>query len=879
PQLPVYFLLNNRTLAAGSTMGLPLPTIGRRLFSWWGDSRVFLAMVTSLEDAVNADNDIQSGLVPAFLVVEDSPSYCTRLLIVLYNHIFEQVRFAMRHAAIRENERMARMRMRPKVLVAYNYKDALHYVNKYGNALLGVISDIEFGRNGTLCHTAGLDLAHHIQEHHPAIPILFNSTRGSHKTSARKLNALFHNKTTDDLNETVSLFLREKVGFGEFIFRGPEGNRAATVTTFTELAATVQKLPSSLVAAYVRDDSIRRWLSCQGERSFAQRVGLLCAGEGARDDDELSAAFIDELQQYIDNRHRGKIIALDDVGRLSSRYISSLCSGSLGGKGRGVSFLNTIVQNMDPANQPPGLTIKTPLTAIIGIEEFERLIGLPHIKACMHEQAPYEKIRQAFLQAQLSERVMSRLRVFVHQVSTPVAVRSSSLLEDSVSQPFAGVFETYILPNSHPDAHARLRQLVESIKLVFASLFQPEARAYFASIGQKPEHDRMAVVLQQLVGNRFGRWFYPHISGVAQTYNFYPVGHMKPEDGYAIMAFGLGVYVVEGRTGHRFSPRHPQIDFGSIRDTLNASQVQFYAVDLENRSPDFVRDGEKAALSLRSVSEARENGSLLHCASVYNPDNDQIESDMRKPGPLIVNFADILKHHYLPLAESIDTVLTTLQQATENPVELEFAVELEKKTRGPSALYLLQVRPLVGEQLGHSLSDIAYEPEQVVLFSETALGNGKINDIYDVVIIKPHSYDRLQTKEMVGEVEYFNRLLVDESRQYILIGPGRWGTRDPSLGIPVVWSQIANARAVVEVGLSDTAFDPSQGSHFFHNLTAMNVAYLAVNQSRPREYLRWEFFDTQQAVHETSHFRHLRFEKPLTVQIDGRSKKSVITRS
>jgi hypothetical protein len=450
------------------------------------------------------------------------------------------------------------------------------------------------------------------------------------------------------------------------------------------------------------------------------------------------------------------------------------------------------------------------------------------------------------------------------------------LSEDSLTQPFAGIFDTYIIPNNRSDKKAVLDTLTRAIKLVFASIFSDNSKTYFQAIHHKVEEERMAVILQELVGNQYGNFYYPHISGIAQSYNYYPVAHMKPEEGFAVAAVGLGSYVVEGWKSYRFSPKYPKIEMYTTKDLLNSTQVKFFALNCAKGEIDYLNDGELASLELLDIIEAEKHGTLKHCASVYNSNNDQIEAGLGSYGPRIINFADILKFKYIPLSETIDIMLSTIEEALGSPVEIEYTVDLNKTLNNLPSFYLLQIKPLLGNQLNYEFDLDKIEKSKIVLFTKSSLGNGEVNSIQDIVFIDETKFDKFKTYEIAAEIEQINNRMIKQNQQYILIGPGRWGTRDPFLGIPVNWAQISNAKIIIEVSLANYPLDSSLGSHFFHNVTSMNIGYCSIDSLSGNDFIRWDILNNNEIIHRTKYLKQVRFNKPLQVLMNGRKKTAVI---
>jgi hypothetical protein len=596
-----------------------------------------------------------------------------------------------------------------------------------------------------------------------------------------------------------------------------------------------------------------------------------------KDIKESRRSFIETFSKHREVKKRGKVLSFDETAIMDEKNIVSFASGSFGGKGRGLAFINALVYNIDFGSISQKINIRTPITAIIGTDEFEYFIEINSLfEIIINPEISYKEIRQAFVNARISAALVKKLEFFVGQIERPIAIRSSSLSEDSLTQPFAGVFDTYIIPNNRENKKNVLENLCKAIKLVFASVYSDNSRTYFHAIHHKVEEERMAVVLQELVGNQYDEYYYPHISGIAQSFNYYPVAHMKPEEGFAVAAVGLGSYVVEGWKSYRFSPRYPKIEMYSNKDLLNSSQLKFFALNTSKSEVDYVTDGELASLELLDISVAEKHGTLSHCASVYHSDNDRIEPGLNSAGPRVINFDDILKFYYIPLAETIDAMLVTIEDALGSPVEIEYAVDLNKTQNGLPSFYLLQIKPLVGSQLNFNVDLEKIEKSKILLCTHSSLGNGEINHLQDIIFVDNQLFDKLKTYNIASEIEQINNIMISQNREYILIGPGRWGTRDPFLGIPVNWSQISKARVIVEVSLANYPLDSSLGSHFFHNVTSMNIGYFSVLDNSKTDYIRWEILYSCELIQQTKYLKHIRFNQSVQVLMNGKQKTSVI---
>jgi hypothetical protein len=641
-----------------------------------------------------------------------------------------------------------------------------------------------------------------------------------------------------------------------------------------EFETQLKQIPDETITYHAIKNHFSLWMMARGEIEIA-RITKPYKVTDFKNPAEIRNFLLKVIQKYKVEKERGRIVNFDEEALHEESNIVSLSSGALGGKGRGLAFVNTLIYNFNFSDIVPGINIRTPKTSIIGTDEFDFFINRNKLKQIISNETDYNVIRQKFVEGELSYDLVKKLKLFLKHIEKPIAIRSSSLLEDSLSQPFAGVFETYLLPNNHPDIDVRLQQIMNAIKLVFASVFSPQARTYFEAINYKIEDEKMALIIQEVVGNQFDKYFYPHISGTAQSHNYYPVGHMKPDEGFAVVAIGLGQYVVEGEKTFRFSPKYPKIEVSSIKDTIKNSQTEFYAINMERTNPDLM-EGEEAALSRLDLWDAENHGTLKHCASVYDADSERIDAGIDKPGPRIINFANILKYEYFPLANTIDVLLGIVKEAFGSPVEIEFAVDINKSHKNQPSFYLLQIKPLVGSETDYTIDETKIDKSKVLLFSEKSMGNGKIDEISDVIYVDPSKFDNTKTNEMTIEIEKLNAKMLSEHRKYLLIGPGRWGTRDRFIGIPVVWSQISNAKAIVELSMKDFPLDASLGSHFFHNVTSMNVGYFSVQYYSDTELIRWDILEKQEKIEQTEYFHHVRFKEGLTVIMDGKKRLSMV---
>jgi hypothetical protein len=873
PDLNVFVLLNNKEkIKYFEDLVFTSDSIDR-LFIWNGDSQIFFALVKSMEDRVNVENDTKVGLVRVILLIEDSAYYYSKYISMLYEIVFSHIQQIIAPER-NELDKISKMRSRPKILLATNYEEASYLFNKYKEFILCVISDVEFEKNGVLNKNAGINFISYAKKQIKNLPTILQSSDDRNAEKARKLDSSFINKNSDHLLAELKRSIKQYIGYGDFVFRDPKNRRIAVAHNLREFEILLNSVPDESLLYHAQKNQFSFWLMGRGEIHIAKILNPI---KVTKDDSgtKIRSLLIDTINKTRDDKKRGKVLPFEESYDFNEKTITSLANGSLGGKGRGLAFIHTLIYNLELSDLRKEINIRAPITAIIGTDEYESFITRNKLSR-LGDEPDFEKIKQLFIHGKLSRDLIRKLKVFCDQIKKPLAVRSSSLFEDSITNPFAGIFNTYIIPNNHHSDKTRLESLMTAIKLVYASIFSNQARSYFKAIHHKMEEERMAVVLQELVGNQYGDFYYPNISGIAQSYNFYPIAHMNPDEGYAVLALGLGTYVVEGGKSYRFSPLYPNVDAVSPKDQLKGSQVELLALNLSKKDANYFKYGEKAALSKLTISEAEKHGNLKHCASVYNFDNDMIVPGISQIGPRIINFANILKFDYIPLARTINLMLDTIKEAMGSPVEIEFAVDLNKDAEGKSTFYLLQVKPLVGNQLSYNIDLDEIDKSEMLLYSETSLGNGKNESLRDVVFADIEKFNKLKTAEMALEIELLNSSLEKNNLQYILIGPGRWGTRDKSVGIPVDWSQISNAKVIVEVGLADYPLDASLGSHFFHNIASMNIGYFSIQSPLKKEFIKWDTLKKQKLINSTSYFKHVRFENPVTVMMDGKQRKSLI---
>jgi hypothetical protein len=874
PYIPVYLLLNNNSdIAFFEEKKKPLGY--ERIFVWNGESRIFFAMIKHLEDRINLENDTRIALVRYILVVEDSPMYYSRYLPILYKIVLEQTKRIIDDVSTDDLYKVLKLRARPKILLATNYEEAVEIYNKYDEFIFCLITDVKFSKEGDLNEQAGFDLVKYIRSEKKEIPVIVQSSNKEVENEAFNLKTTFIYKNSENLEQEIKSFIKHYLGFGNFIYRDQYGKKLVEVKSLKDFEKHLRTIPPESILYHAKKDHFSMWLMARGEIQAAKILHPKKTYE-FKDPEAIREYLINVIRKFRNEQRQGKVVPYEESAILDEANIVTLTEGAMGGKGRGLAFLNSLIYNLDFSQFLSDINLKTPRTAIIGTDEFEYFLDNNQLHFVKTDPIPFDELKWRFLHGKLTPTLIKRLKEMLRLIKKPLAIRSSGLFEDSLMQPFAGIFETYLLPNNHPDINVRLQQVMDAIKLVYASVYSDMARGYIRAVNYHIEEEKMAVIIQEVVGNRYGEMFYPHISGVAQSYNYYPFSHMKPEEGFAVTAFGLGKYVVEGEKAYRFSPKYPTTEIMTPKDQVQNSQTVFYAVDLRKHDLNLL-DGDMAGLIKTDIYEAEKHGTLKHCVSVYDPNNNSISAGLDKAGPRIVNFGNILKYNYIPMARTIEVVLDIVKEAFGSAVEIEFAIDLNKDQNFKASFYLLQVKPMIGNMDDYDVDPEQFNKEDMIIYAEKGMGNGLINNIRDVIFIDNEKFDKKKTMEMVDEIEAINKEMMQEGRQYILIGPGRWGTRDRWIGIPVDWPQISNAKVIVETSLEGYPLDASSGSHFFHNVTSANVGYFSVQPEKSNSFINYEILNQQELIKETDFFRHVRFPENINIRMDGKKRISVVT--
>ncbi len=874
--IPIYLLLNNNQYVEFFQSEQKRTNLIDNVFVWNGDSRIFFAMVKQLEDYVNVENDTKVGYSRIILLVEDSAKYYSRYLTLLYQCVLEQTRLIIDDVTtMDELYKVLRLRVRPKILMASNYEEAIRIFNKYKEYFLCLITDVKFQKDDMFDDNAGFDLVNYIKSEISDLPIIIESSDKDNEKKALDLNCVFIHKDSDTLAADIKNFISLNLGFGDFIYKDETGKAIGSAKNMNEFEEQLHSIPTESLLYHARKNHFSLWLAARGEIQLAREIApkRVC---DFKDSDSIRNHLINAVKRLKYEKNKGKIVDFDETLILEESNIILLSPGALGGKGRGLAFIHTLIYNFDISHYVTGIKIKAPRTFIIGTSEFEEFLDNNNLRAKIYSETSYEEIKRLFVNGKLSTELVNKLRIILKKIAKPLAVRSSGLFEDSLMQPFAGIFETYLLPNINEDIEIRLKQLTDAIKLVYASIYSDTARSYINAINYKIEEERMAVIIQEVVGEQYDSAFYPNISGVSQSYNYYPYSYMQPEDGFAVIALGLGTYVVDGEKAFRFSPKYPNLENNSPRDQYLNSQVEFFAIDLTKKEFNLL-EGDTVGLVRLSIEDAEKHGVIKHCASVYSSENKAVYPGIDRPGPRVVNFADILKYQYIPLAETLVEILDIVKEALGTPVEIEFAIDLTKDKDYKASFYLLQIKPIIGASHDYEVKMDDIDQSHILLYTEKSMGNGLIANICDVIYVNRETFDKSKTQEIADEIAIFNNEMLKLNRQYVLLGPGRWGTRDRWIGIPVTWPQICNAKIIIETSLEDFPLDASSGSHFFHNVTSMNVGYFSVQHADRGSILNWDILNRQTVIKKGKYVSHIRFEKDLIVKMDGKKRISVIT--
>lgn len=872
----VYLAFDRREAAMMSMMGKDSPI--DFVFQWSGDPRILLALVKTVEDRRNVQHDTQHGRVRVILVVEDSPTFYSSYLPILYTEIMKQTHRLMAER-VNEVDRLARMRARPKVLLARSYEEATALYERYEEYLLGVVTDMRFPRAGQVDRRAGEDFIQHVKENRADTPILLQSAEPEHCLLCDKLGVSFAHKSSSDLLNLLRAFMARHFGFGSFVFRIPTGEEVGRAENLREMLDVLSTVTPLSIQYHAERNDFSNWFMARSEFGLAQELRPRTIVEFGSVEHARQYLF-GLISDFLVEEQRGRITDFAPAGHHLSRDFTRIGVGSLGGKARGIAFLGSLLASTRLHDHFENLRIFVPRTTVICTGVFDEYVDKNDLRERAMSASCDEEVRELFLSHRLEPALVSDLADLLEVVRYPLAVRSSSLLEDSRFQPFAGVYNTYLIPNNASTGKERLEQLCSAIQLIYASTFMQAARGYMRTIGQRIEEEKMAIVIQRLVGTDYGRYFYPDFAGVAKSHNFYPMDRMKPDEGIATVALGLGRTVVEGRKAVHFSPAYPRVplQMGTTSEVLSNSQRRFYALDLES-SLDVGQGDEMSTLAELQLDAAEKHGALQLVGATYMPENDRIYDSVRENGEKLVNFAGVLKYDRFPLAPALRDVLEVTKAEVGTDIELEFAACRNGRKDDRPELAIVQLRPMVTRSLVGGADDLKAGESEHLFLAGKALGGGAIDKVTDVVYVHPDRYDRTRTVEVARAIGRINESLTRLSRATLFMAPGRWGSSDRFLGVPVGWQEISSAKILVELSVPGYSVDPSQGSHFFHNITSMRLGYFNVNLGASEDEVDLDWLERLPACHEDGAVRHVELPDVLVARIHSREGRGVVLRT
>lgn len=844
------------------------------VFSWLGNAELLLAIIKLIEDKMNAPDDTASVGVQIILLVEDSVRFYSSALPHLYKFVLEQSQMFAKEA-LNDHQRTLRMRGRPKIKLARTYEEAVRIFNQYRDNMLGIISDMSFMHDGVKDPYAGYKFGQYVRKTGLIIPFVLESSEASNKVYAKELGASFIDKNSKSYPQDLRKKIMQRFGFGDFVILNPQTKEEIMrIKDLKDLQKKVFQIPDDSLVYHLSRNHFSRFFYSRAMFPPAEVLKRVDVSD-YKDMDEARKLIFDLIVQYRRMKNSG-VVAVYQKERFDEySNFARIGDGSLGGKGRGLAFIGAMVKRY-PKLEHDHFAVTIPKTVVICTDIFDEFMETNELYPVALSDVDDETILKYFLRASLPARLIEDLMAFFDVVKSPIAVRSSSLLEDSHYQPFAGIYSTYMVPKLE-DKYDMLRTLSDAIKAVYASVFYRDSKAYMTATSNLIDQEKMAIVLQEVVGNRYNDRFYPTISGVARSLNFYPIGNEKAEDGIANIALGLGKYIVDGGQTLRFSPRHPHniLQMSTMDFALRETQTRFYALDLKNLADQFSVDDSFNLLRL-NLKDADADGSLKFIVSTYDPYDQVIRDGYYPGGRKILSFVNVLQHEVFPLADTLDQILHVGQDEMGRPIEIEFAVNIDPQNPGFATFYLLQVRPIVDNKEVMEEDLTLVEQEDTILTSTSVLGHGIVTDVQDIIYVKTGAFCSSNNQSIAYDIEKMNRQFTGEEKNYVLVGPGRWGSSDSWLGIPVKWPHISNARVIVECGLENYRVDPSQGTHFFQNLTSFGVGYFTINPFKGDGWFDEGYLNSLPAVEETEYLRHVRFDKPVVIKMDGKKSLGVV---
>jgi len=873
PEIPIVMLSYER-LTPDVIGRIRENTCINRVFHWSGDNKVLLAIIKYVEDQQNFATDSKLG-VQAILLVEDSPVYYSQILPIIYTEILTQTRYLVLHA-MNVKHGLLRVRLRPKILLAETYEEAIRIIESYRYNLLGIISDVRFPKGGCLNKVAGFELAQQVKGMINDLPFLLQSEDEENEKIALARKIDFLSKTSPSLLHNLRSYILESYGFGPFVFKYPDGRVIEEANDITALEKIVRDLPEESLQYHAANNDFSRWFRARAEFEVAEKLRFLDAAKIDSASD-MRNYILGVLTAYFKKYQTGSILSFEGLAKkdMENAFIK-LGKGSLGGKARGVAFMNAMISKAHMADKYEDMKVKVPRSFVVGSEVFEKFIEQNDLYSFISHGPSEAEIAKKFVESELPEEIQDNLRVLTLYIKCPLAVRSSSILEDSRILPFAGIYKTYVVPNSNDNNEVCFKQLSDAVKLVYASVFYEAPVRYAQNADIRIEEEKMAVLIQELVGEYYGEHFYPAISGVAQSYNFYPYYPIKPEDGTVSLALGFGKTIVEGERTFRFSPVYPKLNplVSSPQEQMSKAQNLFYSVNLKKTANLTLQADEDYVYEKMPVSQAYKDGALEYIGSTYSAENDCIYDNVNHTGLKLITFAPILKYDRLPLTKIIQDLMLMGKKAFGSDVEIEFAINIPKDKNKPAEFNFLQIRPIVIGKEAHQVN--LEETTDTWCCSKQTIGNGYYDDIKDIIYVDPENFDLKESMQIAREIGTLNKILAQEGRRCILIGFGRIGTADRWLGIPLTWEQMSQSLIIVEVERRELRPEPSLGSHFFHNLTATGMGYFHVPFAGDHGTIDWQWLISQPVLQQTKYVKLIRREEAFKVKIDGRNFQGVI---
>lgn len=878
PNVPVVILAHNMRGLTQCASELPKKSIDK-LFVWSGNRNVLWAIVKWVEDKWNVVPDTEKAHVRVVIFVEDSPYYYSSILPLLYETIVHQTQEVL-DDGLNEEDRLMKLRARPKILLANNYEEAIELYKNFSDYILGIFSDFRYQRNNIIDADAGIYLLSEIKKKNPTVPTLMFSSEYTNRSKAAKVNAHFLDKNSPSLHHEIKNFFARSLGFGDFVFTLPDGEEVARAHNLVSMENILHSVPTESIAYHASIGQIfSNWFLARSEIKLAIHLRSR-SYESFADADEIRHFLIESIKDARIRQRKG-IVGIYRPTDFDPEYdFLKLGDGSMGGKARGLAFMaKSILKNLDMFNEFSNVQINVPKTLVITTDYYDEFMLKNSLAEFSRKEYSNEIVASRFLEGRLSKQLEEDLVLYLKKVKYPLAIRSSSLLEDSQSLPYAGLYSTYMLPNNHHDIKERARQLFRAIKLIYASVFYEAPKAFSRSSMHRTEEEKMAVIIQEIRGNKVGKLFYPTLSGTVQSYNFYPIHPSKPEEGCAQLALGLGRTVVEGGTAIRFSLKHPKVlpQFSSVNSTLLNSQKYFYALKMKSDPEEAIElwVSDSTFMAKRDVFDSRLDSEVKKVSSIYLKDEHKLTDSKMADGMPVVTFANILKYNFVPLPEILTHLIELGRDGLGCDVEMEFAMNLSDGKDGKKHEFLLlQVRPMVTQKVaGDKINQ--EDLKQALCYSKNALGRATEQDITDIIYVKPEKFSSNITLDIVTEIKGYNAQLEKEDRKYLLVGPGRWGSSDRMLGVPVSWNHISAVAGIVEVSLPDFKVDPSQGTHFFHNITSLGVVYFTVYDDK-HEFLNWDWFKSVELESEKEYTAHVKLNNPIKILIDGHKSEGAL---